>query len=213
MFTGIVEAKGRIASIVTTGDAAILTVEGPQVLADARHGDSIAVNGVCLTLTDFDAERFTVDVMRESLERTSLGALQDGSPVNLERAMRVDSRFGGHVVQGHVDATTRVVAVEPGERWTVVRFGLPPHLAPYVVEKGSVTLDGVSLTVAARDEASFSVCLIPTTLDLTTFGAVAVGDVVNVEVDVLAKYVEQIMRPRIAALEARLDRGQGEERA
>lgn len=213
MFTGIVEAKGRIASIVTTGDAAILTVEGPQVLADARHGDSIAVNGVCLTLTDFDAERFTVDVMRESLERTSLGALQDGSPVNLERAMRVDSRFGGHVVQGHVDATTRVVAVEPGERWTVVRFGLPPHLAPYVVEKGSVTLDGVSLTVAARDEASFSVSLIPTTLDLTTFGAVAVGDVVNVEVDVLAKYVEQIMRPRIAALEARLDRGQGEERA
>lgn len=209
MFTGIVEARGRVASIENTSDAAILTIEGADVLADAHHGDSIAVNGVCLTLTTFDAKRFTVDVMKESLDRTSLGALSAGSPVNLERAMRADSRFGGHVVQGHVDGTTRVTAIEPGERWTVVRFELPAQLAPYVVEKGSITLNGVSLTVASRDEASFSVSLIPTTLELTTFGAVMVGDIVNVEVDVLAKYVEQLMGPRLAALEARLTAAEG----
>lgn len=212
MFTGIVEAQGRVDSIVTTSDAAILTIEGAEVLADAHHGDSIAVNGVCLTLTDFDAARFTVDVMKESLDRTSLGALREGSVVNLERAMRVDSRFGGHVVQGHVDGTARVVGIEPGQRWTVVRFDLPSRLAPYVVEKGSVTLDGVSLTVAARDASTFGVSLIPTTLELTTLGGVAVGDVVNVEVDVLAKYVEQLMGPRIAALEARLDGHEGQVR-
>lgn len=203
MFTGIVEATGRIDAVEHTADAAILTIAGASVLSDAQHGDSIAVNGVCLTVTTFDAERFTVDVMQETLDRSSLGALSVGSRVNLERAMRADARFGGHVVQGHVDATTHVVAIEPGERWSVVRFALPSSLAPYVVEKGSITLDGVSLTVASRQPDTFSVSLIPTTLDLTTLGALAVGDVVNVEVDVLAKYVEQLVAPRLAALEAR----------
>lgn len=205
MFTGIIEAKGRVESIEHTADAAVLTVAAADVLSDAGHGDSISVNGVCLTVTTFDTERFTVDVMQESLDRTSLGALTPGSPVNLERAMRADARFGGHVVQGHVDGTTRIIAIEPGERWSVVRFDLPPQLAPYVVEKGSITLNGVSLTVASREETTFSVSLIPTTLDLTTFGDAAVGDVVNLEVDVLAKYVEQLVAPRLAALEARLE--------
>ena len=204
MFTGIIEATGTLERIEHTADAAILTIAGAAVLDDAHYGDSIAVNGVCLTVTTFDEQRFSVDVMKETLDRTSLGALVPGSRVNLERAMSAQARFGGHVVQGHVDATVRITAIEPGERWSVVRFDLPVDLAPYVVEKGSVTLDGVSLTVASRQEASFSVSLIPTTLELTTFGAARVGDVVNVEVDVLAKYVEQMLAPRLAALDIRL---------
>ena len=204
MFTGIIEATGTLERIEHTADAAILTIAGAAVLDDAHHGDSIAVNGVCLTVTTFDEQRFSVDVMKETLDRTSLGALVPGSRVNLERAMSAQARFGGHVVQGHVDATVRITAIEPGERWSVVRFDLPVDLAPCVVEKGSVTLDGVSLTVASRQEASFSVSLIPTTLELTTFGAARVGDLVNVEVDVLAKYVEQMLAPRLAALDIRL---------
>ncbi|AIF40936.1 riboflavin synthase subunit alpha [Dermacoccus nishinomiyaensis] len=204
MFTGIIEATGTLERIEHTADAAILTIAGAAVLDDAHYGDSIAVNGVCLTVTTFDEQRFSVDVMKETLDRTSLGALVPGSRVNLERAMSAQARFGGHVVQGHVDATVRITAIEPGERWSVVRFDLPVDLAPYVVEKGSVTLDGVSLTVASRQEASFSVSLIPTTLELTTFGAARVGDLVNVEVDVLAKYVEQMLAPRLAALDIRL---------
>lgn len=204
MFTGIIEATGTLERIEHTADAAILTIAGAAVLDDAHYGDSIAVNGVCLTVTTFDEQRFSVDVMKETLDRTSLGALVPGSRVNLERAMSAQARLGGHVVQGHVDATVRITAIEPGERWSVVRFDLPVDLAPYVVEKGSVTLDGVSLTVASRQEASFSVSLIPTTLELTTFGAARVGDLVNVEVDVLAKYVEQMLAPRLAALDIRL---------
>jgi len=204
MFTGIIEATGTLERIEHTADAAILTIAGAAVLDDAHYGDSIAVNGVCLTVTTFDEQRFSVDVMKETLDRTSLGALVPGSRVNLERTMSAQARFGGHVVQGHVDATVRITAIEPGERWSVVRFDLPVDLAPYVVEKGSVTLDGVSLTVASRQEASFSVSLIPTTLELTTFGAARVGDLVNVEVDVLAKYVEQMLAPRLAALDIRL---------
>lgn len=204
MFTGIIEATGTLERIEHTADAAILTIAGAAVLDDTHHGDSIAVNGVCLTVTTFDEQRFSVDVMKETLDRTSLGALVPGSRVNLERAMSAQARLGGHVVQGHVDATVRITAIEPGERWSVVRFDLPVDLAPYVVEKGSVTLDGVSLTVASRQEASFSVSLIPTTLELTTFGAARVGDLVNVEVDVLAKYVEQMLAPRLAALDTRL---------
>lgn len=204
MFTGIIEATGTLERIEHTADAAILTIAGAAVLDDAHYGDSIAVNGVCLTVTTFDEQRFSVDVMKETLDRTSLGALVPGSRVNLERAMSAQARLGGHVVQGHVDATVRITAIEPGERWSVVRFDLPVDLAPYVVEKGSVTLDGVSLTVASRQEASFSVSLIPTTLELTTFGAARVGDLVNVEVDVLAKYVEQMLAPRLAALDTRL---------
>lgn len=198
MFTGIVETKGTVAGIEHIGDSAVLTIEGPLVLSDAHHGDSIAVNGVCLTVTEFDDEKFTVDVMKESLDRTSLGALNEGSAINLERAMSASSRFGGHMVQGHVDGTTRITSIEPGERWTIVRFDLPPSLAPYIVEKGSITLNGVSLTVASREPSSFSVSLIPTTLELTTFGHAQVGDVINVEVDVIAKYVEAMLAAREA---------------
>jgi riboflavin synthase len=168
-------------------------VRGPIVTSDAGHGDSIAVNGVCLTVVEHGAGEFTVDVMAETLRRSSLGALRQGDRVNLERAMAAGSRFGGHVVQGHVDGTAELVERVPGDRWEVVRFTLPADLARYVVQKGSITVDGVSLTVASVDGDSFTVSLIPTTLDLTTLGRKGVGDLVNLEVDVLAKYVERLL--------------------
>lgn len=193
MFTGIVEELGAVRDIVVDGDHATLAVEGPLVVQDATHGASIAVNGVCLTVVTHDDDSFTVDVMKETLDRSSLGALQEGSPVNLERAMRADGRFGGHVVQGHVDGTATITAREPGEKWEVVTFTLPDALTRYVVEKGSITVDGVSLTVSAVTDDTFSVSLIPTTLDLTTLGRKGIGDVVNLEVDVIAKYVEKMV--------------------
>jgi riboflavin synthase len=193
MFTGIVEELGRVVALDAGADSARLTVAGPLVTSDAAHGDSIAVNGVCLTVVDHDAEQFTVDVMAETLDRSSLGTLSPGDPVNLERAMAASSRFGGHIVQGHVDGTTRILARTPGDRWEVVQFGLPNALARYVVEKGSITVDGVSLTVSSVDDVTFSVSLIPTTLALTTLGHKEVGDIVNLEVDVLAKYVERLL--------------------
>lgn len=204
MFTGIIEAKGTVAKMSPSADALVLTLNAAHVLADAHHGDSISVNGVCLTVTDFNELTFSADVMAETLNRTALGQLTEGAEVNLERAMSGHARFGGHVVQGHVDATTTITAIEPGEKWQVVRFAMPADLAPYIVEKGSITLNGVSLTVASRSDEEFTVSLIPTTLDLTTFGAAQAGDVVNVEVDVLAKYVESMVGPRMAALEARI---------
>lgn len=195
MFTGIVEERGVVTGFDRQGDSARLSVAGPTVTADARHGDSICVNGVCLTVVEVTGEVFTVDVMAETLDRSSLGALVPGATVNLERAMPADGRFGGHVVQGHVDGTGTVASLTPGERWTVVRIKLPGELRRYVVEKGSVTVDGISLTVSAvspwgAGEPWFEVSLIPTTLQLTTLGSAAAGDVVNLEVDVLAKYVE-----------------------
>jgi riboflavin synthase len=193
MFTGIVEELGRVVALDAGADSARLTVAGPLVTSDAAHGDSIAVNGVCLTVVDHDSEQFTVDVMAETLDRSSLGTLSPGDPVNLERAMAASSRFGGHIVQGHVDGTTRILARTPGDRWEVVQFGLPNALARYVVEKGSITVDGVSLTVSSVDDVTFSVSLIPTTLALTTLGHKEVGDIVNLEVDVLAKYVERLL--------------------
>jgi riboflavin synthase len=199
MFTGIVEELGHVVELEPGADSARLTVAGPLVTSDAVHGASIAVNGVCLTVVEHDAETFTVDVMAETLDRSSLGGLHAGDPVNLERAMAASSRFGGHIVQGHVDGTASILARTPGERWEVVRFSLPDTLARYVVEKGSITVDGVSLTVSAVDsdpvgrDATFSVCLIPTTLALTTLGHKEVGDLVNLEVDVLAKYVERLL--------------------
>jgi len=193
MFTGIVEELGRVVSVEPGEDSAVLRVRGPLVTSDATHGASIAVNGVCLTVVEHDAESFSVDVMAETLRRSSLGALSAGDPVNLERAMAASSRFGGHIVQGHVDGTATVTAREPGDRWEVVTFTLPPSLARYVVEKGSITVDGVSLTVSAVTDDTFSVSLIPTTLDLTTLGHKGVGATVNLEVDVLAKYVERLM--------------------
>ncbi len=202
MFTGIVEELGTVAALERGADSARLTVRGPLVTSDAEHGASIAVNGVCLTVTEHGEGAFTVDVMAETLHRTSLGALRTGDPVNLERAMSVSSRFGGHVVQGHVDGTATITSREPGERWEVVRFTLPADLARYLVEKGSITVDGVSLTVMDVEDDAFSVSLIPTTLALTTLGTKGVGEAVNLEVDVLAKYVERLLATRLAPKEA-----------
>jgi riboflavin synthase len=198
MFTGIVEELGQVDRIDLAEESARLTLRGPLVTSDAVHGASIAVNGVCLTVVEHDVEQgwFTVDVMAETLSRTGLGSLGPQSPVNLERAMAASARFGGHIVQGHVDGTATVVERVPGDRWEVVTFTLPADLARYVVEKGSITVDGVSLTVSAVGDETFSVSLIPTTLALTTLGARAVGDTVNLEVDVLAKYVERLLDAR-----------------
>jgi len=198
MFTGIVEELGEVVAWEDLADAARLTVRGPAVTEDARHGDSIAVNGVCLTVVDSAAGAFTADVMRESLQRTSLGALHVGSPVNLERAVRLQDRLGGHLVQGHVDGTGQLLEVRPDEHWTVVRVSLPTGLGRYVVEKGSITVDGVSLTVTAVTDGWFEVSLIPTTLAATTLGTKGSGDPVNLEVDVLAKHVEKLLLAGIA---------------
>ncbi|MBB4930915.1 riboflavin synthase [Lipingzhangella halophila] len=192
MFTGIVEELGEVSAVAPAGDTVELTVHGPTVTSDAAHGDSIAVNGVCLTVTEVAGPRFRTDVMRETLDRSSLGALAPGAPVNLERAAKVSDRLGGHIVQGHVDGTGEILRRVPGERWETVTFSLPGDLARYVVEKGSITVDGVSLTVAAVDADSFGIALIPTTLDLTTLGRKKAGDPVNIEVDVIAKYVEKL---------------------
>jgi riboflavin synthase len=193
VFTGIVEELGEVVAREDLPDAARLTVRGPLVTSDAKHGDSIAVNGVCLTVVDTAQGTFTADVMRESLQRSSLGALGVGSPVNLERAVRLADRLGGHLVQGHVDGTGEVVSRTPSEHWTVVRITLPADLERYVVEKGSITVDGISLTVSLIGTGFFEVSLIPTTLDLTTLGFKRAGDVVNLEVDITAKYVEKLL--------------------
>jgi len=193
MFTGIVEELGEVVAIERQSDAARFTIRGPLVTSDAGHGDSIAVNGVCLTVVDLVDGTFTADVMAETLDRSSLGALSPGSSVNLERPVTLSARLGGHLVQGHVDGTGTVLERTPGEHWEVVRIGLPPGLARYVVEKGSITVDGVSLTVMAVGPDSFSVSLIPTTLALTTLGQKGPGDPVNLEVDIVAKYVEKLM--------------------
>ena len=195
MFTGIVEELGVVAGLTDLGDSVRLTLRGPMILDGVRHGDSIAVNGVCLTVVDADEQTFTADVMRETLDRSSLGALTTGDPVNLERPMRLDGRLGGHLVQGHVDGTGVIEERSPSQHWDVVRISLPADLERYVVHKGSITVDGVSLTVAAVAPGSFSVSLIPTTLDLTTLGRKQVGDPVNLEVDVVAKYVERLLAP------------------
>lgn len=193
MFTGIIEEMGEVIAIEQRGDSALLSVRGKTVTSDARHGDSIAVNGVCLTVVDVDDDVFTVDVIKESLDRTSLGGLAQGSTVNLERAVRADQRLGGHIVQGHVDGTAVLLSREPGESWDNLRFSLSPALARYVAEKGSIAIDGISLTVTTVDDESFGVSLIPTTLRLTTMGAREAGDLVNLEVDVIAKYVERLV--------------------
>ncbi len=196
MFTGIVEELGEVVAWEDLADAARITVAGPTVTTDACHGDSIAVNGVCLTVVGNENGSFTADVMRETLQRSSLGALGVGSPVNLERAVRLQDRLGGHVVQGHVDGTAEIVAVTPDAHWTVVRLSLPADLDRYVVPKGSITVDGISLTVADTAPGWLEVSLIPTTLGLTTLGHKAVGDPVNLEVDITAKYVEKLLAAR-----------------
>jgi riboflavin synthase len=201
VFTGIVEELGEVIAQEDLGDATRMTISGPLVTSDAGHGDSIAVNGVCLTVVDVLPDgRFSADVMAETLHRSSLRALAPGSPVNLERAAAVNSRLGGHIVQGHVDGTGTVIARSPSQHWEIVRIGLPREISRYVVEKGSITVDGISLTVsalAAEDDTEwFEVSLIPTTLALTTLGRAAVGTPVNLEVDVIAKYVERLLGER-----------------
>ncbi|MFC0358815.1 MULTISPECIES: riboflavin synthase [Kytococcus] len=207
MFTGIIEEIGRVEAVEPAGDDIRLRVSGAVVTSDAGHGDSIAVNGVCLTVVELGGGSggpdgapgwFTADVMPETLTHSSLGALEVGSPVNLERAVRAGGRLGGHIVQGHVDGVGEVLARTPGDRWEVVRVGVPAELARYVVHKGSVTLDGVSLTVSDLSDAGASapwleVSLIPETLTRTTLGDAPVGTTVNVEVDVVAKYVEKMV--------------------
>ncbi|GGR20043.1 riboflavin synthase [Streptomyces netropsis] len=193
MFTGIVEELGEVVAVENLGDSSRFTLRGPLVTEDAKHGDSIAVNGVCLTVVDTADGAFTADVMAETLKRSSLGALGAGSRVNLERPMALGGRLGGHLVQGHVDGTGTIVERQPGEHWEIVKIALPAELSRYVVDKGSITVDGISLTVVQAGADFFTVSLIPTTLELTTLGAKGVGEPVNLEVDVLAKYVERLL--------------------
>jgi riboflavin synthase len=193
VFTGIVEELGEITDVENLGDASRYRVRGPVVTEGAKHGDSIAVNGVCLTVVEFGDGAFTADVMAETLNRSSLGALGPGSRVNLERPMALGGRLGGHLVQGHVDGTGTVLGRTPAEHWEIVTISLPASLARYVVEKGSITVDGISLTVVEAATDHFTVSLIPTTLSLTTLGLKQPGDPVNLEVDVIAKYVERML--------------------
>lgn len=193
MFTGIVEELGEVTAVENLGDASRFRLRGPVVTDGAKHGDSIAVNGVCLTVVETADGEFTADVMAETLKRSSLGALAAGSRVNLERPTAVGDRLGGHIVQGHVDGTGEILARTPSEHWEIVKISLPPQLARYVVEKGSITVDGVSLTVVDAGADHFTISLIPTTLALTTLGIKQPGDPVNLEVDVIAKYVERLL--------------------
>ncbi|WNF25963.1 riboflavin synthase [Streptomyces sp. C11-1] len=196
MFTGIVEELGEVTAVEQLEDASRFRLRGPLVTEGARHGDSIAVNGVCLTVVDTADGEFTADVMAETLKRSSLGALTPGSRVNLERPMALGGRLGGHLVQGHVDGTGTILERTPSEHWEIVKVSLPPELTRYVVEKGSITVDGVSLTVVEAAADYFTLSLIPTTLDLTTLGHKQPGDPVNLEVDVIAKYVERMLGDR-----------------
>ncbi|MGP3974799.1 riboflavin synthase [Streptomyces sp. 8N114] len=193
MFTGIVEELGEIVAVEDQGTSARLRLRGPRVTADVRHGDSIAVNGVCLTVVETSDGEFTADVMAETLHRSSLGALAVGSPVNLERPMTLGGRLDGHLVQGHVDGTGTITARHDADSGTDIAVGLPEGLGRYLVEKGSITVDGISLTVVEATDDHFTVSLIPTTLALTTLGTKQPGDPVNLEVDVLAKYVERLL--------------------
>jgi riboflavin synthase len=194
VFTGIVEELGIVVEVTQLQDAARLAVRGETVTADIKPGDSVAVNGVCVTVVEAAEGVFTADVMKETLDRSSLGTLGTGDPVNLERAATLASRLGGHLVQGHVDGVGTVLSRRADEHWELVTFSLPPDLARYVVEKGSIAVDGISLTVTAVTDLDFSVSLIPTTLKLTTLGQRAEGDLVNLEVDVIAKYVEKLVK-------------------
>ena len=207
MFTGIVEELGRVVRLETVEDSARLTVEAPTVTQDVNLGDSVSVNGCCLTVTAVHGSTFTADLMAETLTRTTLGSQAPGDPVNLERALRASDRLGGHIVQGHVDATAEVLDHHRGEHWDLLRVSLPQEIARYVAVKGSVALDGVSLTVVdvvdASDVApvpgagaSLSVGLIPETLRRTTLGTRRPGERVNLEVDVLAKYAERLLGAR-----------------
>lgn len=196
MFTGIVEELGRVVAIESLPDAVRITIEGPTVVSDLHRGDSIAVSGTCLTAVEFDTNGFTADVMQETLNLTSLSGIKVGDPVNLERAMTAATRFGGHVVQGHVDGVGTVISRAPSENWEWVRVQIPAELMKYVVLKGSITIDGVSLTVNEVGEDFVGLSLIPETLRLTTLGSKQPGHKVNIEADVMAKHIERLLEAR-----------------
>ncbi|MDO8491771.1 MAG: riboflavin synthase [Dehalococcoidia bacterium] len=198
MFTGIIEEIGAVES----AQAGRLTISARLVLEDAKLGDSIAVNGACLTVVKLDNEAFSVDIVPETVRRTTLGELRAGSPVNLERAISIGGRFGGHFVQGHIDAAGKIVSRTPHAEAVLMKFSAPGEVTRYIVEKGFVALDGVSLTVTERTADSFSISLIPFTAEHTTLGRRRVGDKVNIEVDILAKYVEQLSRRDGSAINA-----------
>jgi len=198
MFTGLIEERGKITAIESLPDAVRLTVSGHKALSGAQQGDSIAVSGVCLTVIEHDATSFTADVMQQTLDMSTLSDARVGLAVNLERAAELGSRLGGHIVQGHVDGTAEVLSITPSEDWTVIRFGLGRELAPLLVDKGSITVDGVSLTVSNISDPSesaqwFEVSLIPETLTVTTLGLRAVGDKVNLETDIIARQVARML--------------------
>jgi riboflavin synthase len=193
MFTGIVEELGTVAGVEDQGDAIRLTIHAEHVLADAGLGDSIAVNGCCLTVAERDGDTWTADVMQETLDKTSLAGVQPGDKVNLERAVTPTTRLGGHIVQGHVDGVGTIASRTPSEHWEAVDVSMPSELARYLVDKGSVTVDGVSLTVVEARADGFTVSLIPETLVRTTLGGRRPGDRVNLEVDILAKHVEKLL--------------------
>lgn len=195
MFTGLVEEVGTLKSVKRGGGSCVLTVECSRVLEGSRVGDSIAVNGVCLTVTSMGGAYFTADAMPETLDRSSLGKLPAGSPVNLERAMPADGRFGGHIVSGHIDGMGTVMSITPDENAVWYRIGAEPKLLRYIVEKGSITVDGISLTVAATDSESFSVSIIPHTQKETSLRSLRSGSAVNLETDIIGKYVEKLMQP------------------
>lgn len=194
MFTGIVEELGTVAAVEDQGDAVRLSIRAERVLEDVELGESIAVNGCCLTVAHVADGVWTADVMRQTLDATTLGALPVGARVNLERAATLSTRMGGHLVQGHVDAVGEILSRTPSEHWEVVAVSLPPSLAPYLVDQGSITVDGVSLTVVEAGEDRFTVSLIPETLTRTTLGSRAPGESVNLEVDVIAKHVAKLVR-------------------
>lgn len=198
MFTGIIEEIGAVTAVAPSGDGVRVTVRAPKAVSDAAHGDSIAVSGVCLTVVDRGEDWFTADVMRQTLEMSTLAGVDAGRTVNLERATAVHGRLGGHIVQGHIDGTGELREVRPGRQWRVLRIALPDALAPLVVDKGAIAVDGVSLTVSAVSapdarEQWFEVSLIPETLAATTLGARATGDRVNLETDILARHVQRLL--------------------
>ena len=192
MFTGIIEERGEVTAWEPGTDAARITVRAPLAVSDARHGDSISVSGVCLTVVDQGPDWFTADVMAESIAMSTLGSTAVGASVNIERAAQVGDRLGGHIVQGHVDGTAAVLSLDDGSAWRVVRFSLAPELAPLVARKGSIAVDGISLTVSAVGRDWFEVSLIPETLSATTLGTKGVGDSVNIETDILARHVARL---------------------
>ena len=193
MFTGLIEEKGRLLSRTPSGDGEVVTVECSKVLEGTKHGDSISVSGVCLTVIEMTESSFSADVMAETLRHSTASGWNIGREVNVERAAAVGDRLGGHIVQGHVDGTAEVLSVTPGDKWSVIRFSLPADVAPLVAHKGSICLDGVSLTVSAVGTDWCEVSLIPETLSVTTLGQLSVGNLVNVETDLVARHVQRLM--------------------